>query len=92
MNYEVTIGTPVHNIGRYIHNAMESALAQAFQSIEFLVVDDCGTDDYTDIVREYQRSHPRGCDISIVRQPQNRGLGRVHNRIISEARGRQLYH
>jgi len=55
-------------------------------------VDDCGTDDYTDIVREYQRSHPRGCDISIVRQPQNRGLGRVHNRIISEARGRQLYH
>jgi len=45
-----------------------------------------------DIVREYQRTHPRGKDIRIVRQPQNGGLGRARNRIIEEARGRYLYH
>ena len=92
MAYEVTIGIPVYNVEKYIRLTMDSALAQTFESIEFLVLDDCGTDSSMDIVREYQRTHPRGKDIRIVRQPQNGGLGRARNRIIEEARGRYLYH
>lgn len=92
MNYEVTIGIPVYNVERYIRLTMDSALAQTFQSIEFLVLDDCGTDSSMDIVREYQQNHPRGKDIRIVRQPQNGGLGRARNRIIEEAQGKYLYH
>lgn len=92
MAYEVTIGIPVYNVEKYIRLTMDSALAQTFDSIEFLVLDDCGTDSSMDIVREYQRTHPRGMDIRIVRQPQNGGLGRARNRIIEEASGRYLYH
>lgn len=92
MAYEVTVGIPVYNVEKYIRLTMDSALAQTFQSIEFLVLDDCGTDSSMDIVREYQQTHPRGKDIRIVRQPQNGGLGRARNRIIEEARGRYLYH
>lgn len=92
MEYEVTIGIPVYNVGRYIRLTMDSALAQTFPSIEFLILDDCGTDDSIDIVRSYQQRHPRGKDIRIVRQPQNGGLGRARNRIIDEARGKYLYH
>lgn len=92
MAYEVTIGIPVYNVEKYIRLTMDSALAQTFPSIEFLVLDDCGTDSSMDIVREYQRTHPRGKDIRIVRQPQNGGLGRARNRIIEEARGKYLYH
>ena len=90
--YEVTIGIPVYNVERYIRLTMDSALAQTFQSIEFLVLDDCGTDSSIDIVRDYQQIHPRGKDIRIVRQPQNGGLGRARNRIIEEASGKYLYH
>ena len=90
--YEVTIGIPVYNVEKYIHLTMDSALAQTFQSIEFLVLDDCGTDSSMDIVREYQKTHLRGRDIRIVRQPQNGGLGRARNRIIEEACGKYLYH
>ena len=57
--YEVTIGIPVYNIERYIRKMMESALAQTFQSIEYLICDDCGTDSSIDIVKEYQNSHYR---------------------------------
>lgn len=92
MNYEVTIGIPVYNVEKYIRLTMDSALAQTFQNIEFLVLDDCGTDSSMDIVREYQQNHPRGKDIRIVRQPQNGGLGRARNRIIEEACGKYLYH
>ena len=91
MAYEVTIGIPVYNVEKYIRLTMDSALAQTFESIEFLVLDDCGTDSSIDIVRDYQQNHPRGKDIRIVRQPQNGGLGRARNRIIEEARGRYFY-
>ncbi len=91
MAYEVTIGIPVYNVEKYIRLTMDSALAQTFDSIEFLVLDDCGTDSSIDIVREYQQTHARGKDIRIVRQPQNGGIGRARNRIVEEAQGRYLY-
>lgn len=91
MNYEVTIGIPVYNVEKYIRLTMDSVLAQTFQNIEFLVLDDCGTDCSMDIIREYQLTHPRGKDIHIVRQPENGGIGCARNRIIDEAQGVYLY-
>ena len=92
MKYEVTIGIPVYNVCKYIRHCMDSALAQTFASIEFLVLDDCGTDSSIDIVREYQQTHPRGKDIRIVSQSKNGGLGCARNRIIDEAQGKYLFH
>ena len=91
MAYEVTVGIPVYNVEKYIRLTMDSALAQTFDSIEFLVLDDCGTDSSMDIVREYQQTQPRGKDIRIVRQPQNMGIGMARNRIIDEAKGKYLF-
>jgi glycosyltransferase involved in cell wall biosynthesis len=70
---------------------MDSALAQTFGSIEFLICDDCGTDSSMDIIREYQQTHLRGKDIRVVRQPQNEGLGSARNRIMDEAQGNYLF-
>jgi glycosyltransferase involved in cell wall biosynthesis len=90
-NYEVTIGIPIYNAEKYIQQCLESALAQTFDSIEFLVIDDCGTDCSMEIVCEYQQVHPRGKDIRIVRQPDNLGIGQARNRILDEALGKYLY-
>ena len=89
--YEVTIGIPVYNVEKYIRLAMDSALAQTFDDIEFLICDDCGTDSSMDIIREYQQMHPRGKDIRIVCQPRNMGIGEGRNRIVKEAQGRYLF-
>ncbi len=89
--YEVTIGIPVYNVEKYIRQTIDSVLEQIFPSIEFIFLDDCGTDSSIDIVREYQQTHPRGKDIRIVRQPQNKGIGEGRNRIIDEATGKYLY-
>ena len=91
MNYEVTIGVPIYNVEKHIRLMLDSVMAQTFESIEFIMLDDCGTDSSIDIVREYQQNHPRGKDIRIVRQPQNMGVGHGRNRIIDEAQGRYLY-
>ena len=89
--YEVTIGFPVYNVEKYLRKTMESALSQTFESIEYLICDDCGTDSSISILEEYQQQHPRGKDIHIVHQPHNMGQGAARNRIIAEAQGRYLY-
>lgn len=91
MAYEVTIGIPVYNVEKYIRSSLESALAQTFRSIEFLICDDCGTDSSMEIVKGYQTTHSRGADIRIVRQPHNMGLGEARNRLIAEAKGKYIY-
>lgn len=91
MNYDVTIAIPVYNAERYLRDTMMSALAQDYPSIEFLILDDCGTDNSIPIVRQLQQEHQRGKDIRIVSQPQNMGVGAARNRIIDEARGEFLY-
>ena len=58
MTYEITIGIPIYNKEKYIALTLETALAQTYQSIEFLVLDDRGTDGSMDVVREYQQTHP----------------------------------
>jgi len=54
-NYAVTIGIPVYNVEKYIRLTMDSALAQTFDDIEFLVIDDCGIDSSIGVRRNSQR-------------------------------------
>ena len=91
MAYEVTIGIPVYQVEKHIRQTMVSALSQTFESIEFLIVDDCGTDSSMSIVKELQENHPRGKDIHILYQKENKGVSAARNRIIDEAQGRYLY-
>lgn len=90
-NYDVTIGIPVYRAKQFIRQTMDSALAQTYPSIEFLIVDDCGEDGTIDIVEEYKESHPRGKDIRIIRHQCNMGVSAARNCILDEAQGRCLY-
>lgn len=91
MLYEVTIGIPVYRAVNYIEVTMLSALAQTYDSIEFLVVDDCGNDGTIEVVERLQSEHPRGGNIRILHNEHNLGVGPSRNRIIDEARGKCLY-
>lgn len=91
MNYEVTIGIPLYNAESFISRTMESALAQTFNSIEFLIIDDCSKDNSVKILQSIKQQHSRGGDIRIVYQPTNMGVSAARNRIIDEAQGKYLY-
>ena len=91
MKYDVTIGIPVYNVEPYITQSLESALAQTYPSIEFLLVDDFSSDLSADIVRRFQMNHPRGADIRLLSNPNNLGVSASRNRIIDEARGEYLF-
>lgn len=89
--YKITIGIPVYGVEKYIRKCLQSVLNQTFQDeIEILVVDDLGPDKSMDIVREIQATHPKGGEIRILTQPQNKGCWAARNRILDEAQGEYL--
>ena len=91
MNYDVTIGIPVYQAEKYLSRALESALAQSYSSIEFMLVDDGSTDDSLSIVEVFQKNHPRGAAIHYITHDHNLGVSAARNRIIQEASGSFLY-
>ena len=91
MNYEVTIGIPAYKAVDYIGKTMESAINQTFNSIEYLIVDDCGNDGTINIVERFQKEHQRGKDIRILYNKQNLGVGKTRNMILEQAQGEYLF-
>jgi glycosyltransferase involved in cell wall biosynthesis len=91
MKYDVTIGIPVYKSEAYIRQALESALAQTYPSIEFLIVDDGGGDTSGLILQDIKKDHCRGADIHIMMHSHNMGVSASRNQIIEEAQGVFLY-
>lgn len=91
MGYDVTIGIPVYKSADYIRRALESALAQTYPSIEYLIVDDAGLDGSLDIIKAIVQMHPRGKDIRVICHQKNLGVSASRNQIIDEAQGEYLY-
>lgn len=87
----VSVGMPVYNVEPYIEKSIISVLNQTYENVEILVVDDCGTDGSMDIVRRFQKEHPRGNSICIIQQPHNMGQGEARNVAIKNANGKYLY-
>lgn len=53
LNPKVTVITPVYNAERYLCEAIDSVIGQAFSDWEMILVNDCSTDSSIDIINSY---------------------------------------
>ena len=79
----VTVIIPTYNRAREVATAIESALAQTYQNIELVVVDDGSTDDTRDVVARY------GPRVRYFFQ-RNAGVSAARNLAMRQARGEFL--
>ena len=62
MSYSVSLVIPLYNVEKYVKDSLFSALKQTFKSIEYILVDDCSTDETMQVVKSIIMDHPRFMD------------------------------
>lgn len=79
----ISIIVPVYNVELYLEQCLDSLLAQTYQDIEIICVNDGATDRSAEILDDYARRDNR---IKVVTQ-QNQGLSPARNRGMEEVQG-----
>ena len=75
---------PVFNAEPYVEKAIRSVLAQSFQNMELICVDDASTDGSFHVIQKLAQADPR---VVAVRSEKNVGAGQARNKGISLAKG-----
>lgn len=86
----ISIVIPIYNVGQYIVKCLDSVFSQTFSNIEVILVDDCGTDNSMELVREYLLEHNMP-QARIVVHEKNRGLSAARNTGLENAKGDYVY-
>lgn len=90
--FSLSIVMPVYNEGdvieKVIRNFCDKVLSK-FAKKEFIIVNDCSTDETPKIIKRLQRKYPY---IKMFTNPSNRGYGETLLRAYSQAKGDYIFH
>lgn len=81
---KVSIVMPIYSAGEQVRIAIESLLAQTYENIEIIAVDDCSPDDTFKILKALEKQDPR---VKAVQPPQNGGAYAARNFGLTYATG-----
>ena len=80
----VSIITPTYNSSKYIRDTYYAVRSQTVSDWEWLVTDDCSTDDTFDVLLEFARGDPR---VKVLRNRDNSGAAVTRNGSLARATG-----
>lgn len=84
---KLSVIVPCYNVQRYVPDALRSLAANADPEFEFVLVDDCSTDETAELLEKGLKNLPGG---RLVRRERNGGLGTTRNTGINASRGEYL--
>lgn len=75
---EVTVITASYNAEKFIRKSIESTLNQTFgmKNIQYIIIDDCSTDNTPEIIKEYASKNKNICFVSLKENSGSPGLPR----------------
>lgn len=86
----VSIIIPVYNVENWIEKSLKSALNQTYSNIEYIIVDDCGSDKSMNVVQSMIQSNPQKI-IRIIQHDKNKGLSEARNSGLSASKGSYVF-
>lgn len=84
MKEKISIITPVYNCEKLIDKTIECVIKQSYPNWELLLVDDCSTDNSTDIIEKYMKNDSR---IKYFKLKENSGAAIARNYALEKASG-----
>ncbi|ABR54310.1 glycosyl transferase family 2 [Methanococcus vannielii SB] len=75
----ISVLMPNYNNEKYLAEAIESILNQTYGNFEFIIIDDCSTDDSWSIIQDYAKKDKR---IMAFRNERNLGRPKTYNRLL----------
>lgn len=85
MTPAITVLMSVYNGGKFVKEAIDSVLNQTFADFEFIIYDDCSTDNSVQIIESYTDKR-----IVLIKNSQNRGLTINLHEGMNNANGKYL--
>lgn len=83
----VSIIMPAYNAEEYILESVYTVLDQTYSNWELIIVDDCSTDNTSQIILELIKSEPR---IRLIKLRVNQGVANARNVALDSAKGRYI--
>lgn len=87
MDSKVSIITPFYNSKNYFDKTFNSVISQSFKDWEWIIVDDCSTDDSYDYLKAIEKSDIR---IKVIIMQKNGGSAAARNKGLAMASGRYI--
>lgn len=87
MSCKISVIMSVHNDQDNVSNAITSILNQTYKDFEFLIVDDCSTDNTLKIIKKFV-TDPR---IKLYKNENNIGLTKSLNYLIEKSNGKYIF-
>ena len=88
---QVSIIVPVYNVEKYIIECLESAIKQGLKTYEIICIDDCGTDNSVNLIKNFINEKNLQDVIKIIKHDVNSGLSVARNTGIDAARGDYIF-
>ena len=84
---EVSIVIIAHNLDQCIHRVLRSVQNQSLKNLEIIIVDDCSTDNTTEVIKQFQKEDPR---IILLEHDSNYGPIKSRSDGIKSAKGKSI--
>lgn len=82
---KISVVMPVYNGEKYIKEAIDSILSQTFPDFEFIIINDCSTDNTESIIKSYNDSR-----IRYIKNEKNLGVAESLNKGLDVAKGEYI--
>lgn len=87
MNPLVSVIIPVYNVEKYIRECLASVLRQSYDKMEIILVDDGGTDNSIEVIRDIRNHYLGDKIIKLISHSKNRGQSEARNTGIKHSEG-----
>lgn len=86
-NFKFTLFTPCYNGAHCFHRVFNSVLSQTYKNFEWIITNDCSTDNSDHVIRNLLKTITSEVDVKYIKNERNLGKHRSWNRALKIATG-----